>query len=762
VTQHLVLSVRLHEDGLGTARYHGMSQGAPEWPPAPARVYQALIAGAARGQALPRHLVPALRWLETLPAPAIAAPHRTLGQAVDLFVPNNDADAMDDPRDVSGIRTAKFVRPSLFAADLPLLYAWPLPGEPATGSSAGKEHAAAIAEAANDLYQLGRGIDMAWAIAELLDDAALAERLSAHGGVVHRPEAGVRGSRMLACPAPGSFASLMQRHQAAKLRAEGAGKKARLLFVNPPKPRFASVCYERARTLAVFELRDRDGPKPWPWALGRAAKLVESLRDAAAAKLRTGLGGDAGAIERSLVGRAGDGSGAVPPDERLRIVPMPSIGSVHADRAIRRVLVEVPSGAPLRATDVEWAFSGLDWADPETGELCPLVVTRSESDDMLGHYVGPSRRWRSVTAVALPETARRRRIDPTRIRQEAKSAQERLAEEGRAAAAVRAALRHAGVLGVATMVRVQREPFDAKGVRAESFAEGTRFPKERLWHVEFELDRPIGGPLVIGDGRFVGLGVMAPAVETGERTAVEGVRRMPLPVALHGGGFFALAVVGRSEADEDAPIVLARALRRAVLARVRDVLGLAPDAGLDRFFSGHERDGAKSTASMQRHLAFQWDGPRRRLLVIAPHQLERRAPTWHERRQLRTLDRALEGLVDLRAGAAGCLAVQRLPSSPDDPLLTPAVSWSSVAPFAVTRHRKRSSAAEAVAADVLSECDRCGLPRPQVTVIDIRAASRQGLEARVTLRFATAVTGPIALGRTALLGGGLFAATGPS
>lgn len=762
MTQHLVLSVRLHEDGFGTARYHGMSQGAPEWPPAPARVYQALVAGAARGHALPERLVPALRWLETLPAPAIAAPHRTLGQAVDLFVPNNDADAVDDPRDVSGIRTAKFVQPSLFAADQPLLYAWALPEEPTAGSSAGNEHAAAIAEAAHGLYQLGRGIDMAWAVAELLDDDALAQRLHAHGGIVHRPETGVRGSRMLACPAPGSLASLVQRHRAVKLRAEGAGKKTRVLFTNPPKPRFASVCYERASALTVFELRDRDEPKPWPWALGRAAKLVEALRDAAAAKLQAGLGGDTGAVERSLVGRAADGSGAVPLGERVRIIPLPSIGSVHADRAIRRVLVEVPSGAPLSAADVEWVFSGLDWAEPETGELCPLVVTRSEGDDMLGHYIGPSRRWRSMTAVALPESARRRRIDPARIRQEAKSAAERLAEEVRAAAALRAALRHAGVLGAATTVGVQREPFDAKGVRAEAFAEGTRFPKERLWHVEFELDRPIGGPLVIGDGRFVGLGVMAPVVETGERAAAEGVRRMPVRVPPHGEGIFALAVAGRLEAEEDAPIVLARALRRAVLARVRDVLGLAPDAGLDRFFSGHERDGTKSTVNTQRHLAFQWDGPRQRLLLIAPHRLERRAPTWHERRHLRTLDRVLEGLVDLRAGAAGRLAVRRSPSSPDDPLLMAAGSWSSVTPYAVTRHRKRSSAAEAVAADVLAECERCGLPRPQVAVIDIRAVPRQGLEARVALRFATAVAGPIALGRTALLGGGLFTAVGPS
>ena len=78
-------------------------------------------------------------------------------------------------------------------------------------------------------------------------------------------------------------------------------------------------------------------------------------------------------------------------------------------------------------------------------------------------------------------------------------------------AAVHVALRQAGVRGVAVEVRVQREPFDGRGFRAEVFADGTRFEKERLWHIELTLDRPVTGPLVIGDGRFLGLGVMAPA-----------------------------------------------------------------------------------------------------------------------------------------------------------------------------------------------------------------------------------------------------------
>jgi hypothetical protein len=57
---------------------------------------------------------------------------------------------------------------------------------------------------------------------------------------------------------------------------------------------------------------------------------------------------------------------------------------------------------------------------------------------------------------------------------------------------------------------VQREPFEAKGRRAEPFALGTRFVKERLWHIEIAFARRASGQLLVGDGRYLGLGLMAP------------------------------------------------------------------------------------------------------------------------------------------------------------------------------------------------------------------------------------------------------------
>lgn len=746
MARHLLFAVHLYADGMGTARYHGMGQGAPEWPPAPGRLFQAMVAGVARGESLPQPAVAALEWMANLPPPVIAAPRATLGQSISLYVPNNDADALADPSDLSSIRTAKTVHPRLFDASAPLLYAWPLPGTDA--------HEAVLIDTAHKLYQLGRGVDMAWANAQVVTEDALQSLLSTYPGTIHRPTIGAASMRTLACPCPGTLDSLIRRHRASRFQVEGNGRKARWLFTNPPKPRFLSVNYAPRSHRSLFELRELETARPWPWPLHRATTLVERVRDAAASRLVASLG-EAEVIERCLIGRAADGSGAVSLSERVRILPLPSIGASHADHAIRRVLVEVQGACPLAADDVDWAFSGLQATDPETGELSAWVLAKADRPDMMDHYIGPAHDWQSVTAVVLPEHARRRRIDPAHRVEQAKVARERMDEEARAVAAVHEALRHAGVIGTAVQVQVRREPFVGQGQRAESFAASTRFAKERLWHVAMRFDRPLAGPMVIGDGRFLGLGVLAPADAAGGRWASPGST-----LSAHTDGIFVLQAQARgANATEDA-VALARAVRRAVLSRVRDVKRLGPDAGLPSYFSGHAAEDPTADADGGRHLAFHWDPPRGRWLVIAPHRLQRHSAAHAAQGHLSTLAQALEGLHVLLAGRAGRFAVQLVPIPMEDPLLSVHEQWESVTPYVVTRHRRMGSASEALVADVIGECRRCGLPTPAVTVLNITSAPGLGLQGLLRLHFGHAISGPIALGRTGLLGGGLFGARG--
>jgi CRISPR-associated protein Csb2 len=718
--RYLTIHVRAHD-----GRYHGDGDD----PPSPFRLFQALVAGAGISGSLDDETERALAWLERLPdAPIIAAPRTVRGQSVSMFMPNNDLDAKGgDARRIGEIRLAtKVWRPRLFDAKVPWVYAWSF-------AEVDESHANAVCALSEKLYQLGRGVDMAWAWGEILDESKLEERLAKYDGVVRRPSAG--DGLLLACPHAGSLESLERRYQARRFRHE-AGRR---VFVQPPKPSYRQLAYESPPARHVFELRSTtDSERRVAWPLAGASSLAVAAREAARTRLRSRMSNRTDEIERYLVGRRSDGSNAAPAESRVRVIPFPSIGMHYADRAIRRLVVEVPAACPLRSNDVRWGFSGAELFDPETGELKDVVLVPTDDDDMLRHYgVGRSARvFRSVTPVAVPEEAKRRRIEPTRRAAEAKRGLERVVEIAGARAAVVQALRHADVRAAVEAIRVQREPFDAAGARAEPFAEGTRFEKERLWHVEIAFGAPVAGLLLIGDGRFLGLGLMAPAPGV-----VPGVHAFAVVEGLIG---------------EPQPLNLTHALRRAVMARVQTVVDEREK--LPPYFSGHGADCAPLRRANSSHLAFAFEPASRRLLVLAPHLLERRSPTEQEYDHLRTLDVALDGFRELRAGAAGLLTLSPGTIS-DDAAGSPlgrSYVWENVTPYVVTRHAKGASATEALAADVRAECRRLGLAEPIVALRSVRGVSGIGLTGDLRLTFAQAVSGPLVVGRTRYFGGGLF------
>jgi CRISPR-associated protein Csb2 len=728
MTQGLLLTVRFHE-----GRYHGT----PDWPPAPARLFQALVAGAARGRRIGPEDQAALLWLEQLAPPVIASPTARTGQGYNTFVPNNDLDAVGgDPRRISEIRVGKTVRPHLFDEGASLLYAWHF--EPVSEAAGQAERICAVA---NRLYQLGRGVDMAWALGELLDDAELAERLARHGGLVHRPGRSREGTQ-LACPGPGSLASLDTRFGAGLRRFETQkrGRVMQIRFSQPPKPRFTMVGYDSPPSRFLFDLRAAggSGTDAWafaPWPLRNVCPLVITARDRAEQRLRGGFPDDAPMIERVLVGRD---AAKADKASRVRIMPIPSIGHAHADRAIRRVLVEVPSQCPLRADDIRWAFSGLS-LDPEgkaAGSGAVLVPNREQS--MLEHYgLGDGsddgfRLWRSVTPVALPTSRTSGRIP----------ASQRIDDQQRAAFEVAQALRHAEVTAPVKTVRVQREPFDARGERVERFDVPDRFLNPGLRHVEIGFAEPVRGPLVIGNGRYLGLGLMAPVRDGRRDTFVFSLRQDP-----------ALSV-------PDAPAFL-RAVRRAVMSLASDERGNIPP-----LFSGHEPDGRAARSGRHYHVFYaaddmDGDGKIDRLIVAAPWQGDR--SVFARRGERAQFDHVLSQLREVRAGPLGLFRLGDADGlEAPDPLVGPARAWVTATPYKPTRRwRPGRDPAAFVIADVAAECERRGFPKPQVTLPKpLPFVLGADFATNMRLDFSSAVQGPLMLGRDSHFGGGLFKATG--
>lgn len=708
--RHLLLEVKL-EGG----RFHGQ----PEWPPSPARVFQALVAASAKGEVLEERDVEALEWLESLPPPLMAAPAATLGQEVKLWVPNNDLDsAGGDPKRVQEIRTAKRVRPRIFDGRVPLLYAW------AVGRLNDELPAARIADIAKQMYQLGRGVDMAWAEARIVDDEALSKALQKFRYEIHRPTPGGGSDAVYPCPAPGSLASLRQRYAASLERFAREG--ALSVFVQPPKARFAQVAYDAAPPRALFEIRPVGSMGSFSATPATSAvRLVEIVRDVAIARLSEALGDRARGLERALLGRKGDEEAAPRPEERIRIVPLPSIGHEHADRGIRRVLVEVPHALASSAQDVFWAFSGLSIQTPMGASA---ILVRASELKMLSHFgaLGTThRRFRTVTPAALP--AVRRRIAPENVSADAKPASERHDEEQKARAAVMQALRHAGITAKVAHLHVQREPFDAKGARAEAFAGGTRFAKERLWHVEIRFADSVAGPIAIGDGRFLGLGLMAPADDTARVLAFRIVDGL-MPGAQ--------------------PPRVAEALRKAVMARFD-----AAKLPLPELVTGHQADGAPSKSPAR--LAYVADLDASRLLLVVTSRRE--TELGRSRRAVEDLERVMEGFEELRAGEAGLLRLEAMPVDADgDPLFAISRRWTSVTPYTVERHERAGDAEMAIVMDVERALARAGLPRAQVRVDRLTSEKGTGLRAWVTLDFDVAVRGPLLLGRDRFKGGGVF------
>ena len=713
--QALLVTVWFHE-----GRYHGTG----DWPPAPARLFQAIMAGSADGTNIPSDIGDALKWLEALPPPVIAVPRGVPGQDFTNYVPNNDLDselakgkAPDISKAIAAIRDGKHFQSILFDAEMPILYCWSF------GDGGGQ--AEALRGAANKLYQLGRGIDAAWAEAVVLTAADAEEMLESHGGIVHRPSGGIGRRLNLLCPRPGTQDSLVKRFNGMriKFRQIGTNRKKLTVFVQPPKPLLAKVAYDIPPRRLLFHLRrtgtgDEFAVRP----LQEAAPLIQFVRDNAAQRLREAAPDIAAKVDRYLVGRGATDSDK---DARVCIVPIPSVGHPHADMDIRRLAIYVPQTCPLPVEDIAWAFSQVCWVDEDgvvTSELQQV-----EEDRMTDRFEKHRQLWHSITPVALA-TSPRRRIRPGTSADDdgAKGGSERAAEQARAALAVHQGLRHAGVNTPVSAVRVRREPFDLHGQRVEPFARNTRFAKEALWHVAVDFTAPVRGPFLLGDGRFLGLGLMVPG---------EPVR-----------GVTVFSIVGGIEKDADHAAV-AQAAHRAMTARVQANLQKGTD--LPEYVGGHGI----------RHVSILADLPRRRILYMAPNRLQRHGIEWrHVAYDHGRMARAFEGMRALRAGSAGDLALA--PAHIDeenDPLFAPSNIWESVTAYDAVRHPHGAGDEEALKADAIAELRRCNWPTPNaVEVLAIRCGSREGFSGRLRFVFATAQQGPLAIGRTAHKGGGLF------
>jgi len=472
-----------------TDRYHG-----DEWPPCPARLFQALVAGGKTGAA-GRDWNPdseqALKWLEGLGAPEIFSRPVSQGRSYRLFVPNNSLD-----RDVRSTKTSKAVVPRIFsghvAGEPDIIYRWAL-----RDVNPARRHFHALEWLAAHVRALGWAVDFATAIVELGDAPSCAP------GLEHYVPGG-RGRQLLRVPSAGSLQDLTRCYEQFQRRIAPAG-------VNPyTRPRsFRFERYRRQQEIemrhyAPFSLETPDG-EPFAARWDQVAIVAAWIRHAAGEAMKSelshpeaarSLGSNTSWIDSFVLGHTPNGSLGY----RLSYIPVPSIGHRHSDGGVRRAIIVEPPHVHDRDQVVldllRIKLSGWTLTDGANHTPRAVLVPLEDTSRVLPFYVGRAQRWRTVTPVILHG--------------------------------------HNGVRSTISLTktdRLLRQAFEAAGY-PESTLKDVSFQQAPYWsgseaapvmrvprhlarwprlHVQVVFQEPIQGPVLAGLGRHYGIGVFAQA-----------------------------------------------------------------------------------------------------------------------------------------------------------------------------------------------------------------------------------------------------------
>ena len=471
--------------------FHGQGDGGnPEWPPSPMRLFQAMLAGSRMGVRKLRWvrddwggLREAFLWLERQSAPEIIAPQASLASAYTLFVPNNDSDAALDRQDRL---TAKFVRPQrLVPSNEPdglqtLHYLWDIP-EVEWGAS--RRLAEVLVQESRHLMALGWGIDQVMGRGAILTSEEAGQLI----GERWQPwESGQSRGNRLRVPMAGSLDDLEAVYESFCGQLDGG-------TYNPPQllKRFAPVRYVRStesphRPYARLELPE--GIAFRQEATIQVAAMLRSLacREQNRNDFRNQFGED---TEIYLAGHV-NGDKFTPP--RFSYLPLPTIGHEHADGMIRRVLIVEPYGGDgLRARWAQRRLEGQALVDSdgnERGQL--LALWRKTSENIVKRYAGRSRSWSTVTPVILPGYDDGRHVKAEKLFLQAVD---------------QAALPTDGIADFT----LRRAPFWPGSQHPRHYLRPRYLKHLPAWHVELIFREPISGPLAVGAGRHIGLGLMA-------------------------------------------------------------------------------------------------------------------------------------------------------------------------------------------------------------------------------------------------------------
>jgi CRISPR-associated protein Csb2 len=490
-----------------------------DWPPAPARLHQALIAATLAN--LPESLrsaysgetLDALRWLETLEPPDIIASRLAADEdyrrALLVAMPHNSPAKGDFSRYHPDLAPVFRATPE-HDGNLFVTYRWI--DDSAEFCRKAELHFNALKEAAAKLRYLGRAEDRVEC--EIIWSEANNETANV-SLEIWRPAQNV-ADLSLQTARPNSTTELIREFAEANQRILRGSKRPARLFLREQS-------YSRNTTegllpiyVAIFQIfRDTNNPDEPPVVCDavNAHRWRSPLRELACKIAKEGHRWNDPALAEELI------SGHAPGGERtqqphLAFVPLPSI-SLHgkADGRVRRFALlgyAEADKAPRAASIYRTLAACLDGEEIEPGYRLQLVEDPLRRDKVWRLYAGSSQVWLSVTPVAIDRGYKVPTYSPNG--QPLSSNERHLHRQAEWTNLLHASLGHIHLpddIVAACKITLTPSPVLAATERAERYR--PRSERAPFVHVRLDFPRLVRGPLLVGDRRYIGFGLFVPA-----------------------------------------------------------------------------------------------------------------------------------------------------------------------------------------------------------------------------------------------------------
>jgi CRISPR-associated protein Csb2 len=456
--------------------FHGQGDYGPEWPPSPWRLFQSILATAARNHGLDEQ---AFKWLEDLDPPVILSPTKVneKKRIIKMYVPDNSSDRILNRQERL---SEKEMRPTMIKEpEIPLHYIWSIESEDIGMASK-------IADYAKDLTTLGWGIDLVAGNGQLMKNDEVTHLIHTYQGSHQVPSKTIGVS--LRCPVKGSYDNLKMVHESKKKRFNG------LTYTHPKRPTIfkESGYIEKGipyRAIACLRLlQPIDEAERWasfdPRYTIRVSSWIRGFLCSIAKK-------DWQFSEPSDVYVAGHHD---PRDDRtpprFSYLPLPTIGHQHADGLIRRVMIAEPYGDD--GSKADWVGSKINTAILKNESGYNIAnIERTSKDKTFESYSSSGRLFKTVTPVILPGHDDRKYPKAEKL-------------------FLKAIVQAGFDVEDIDYYILQNAPFFKGGYHPREYKVTAHLKGLTAIHVLLKWKCPIYGPLAIGAGRHRGLGLFVP------------------------------------------------------------------------------------------------------------------------------------------------------------------------------------------------------------------------------------------------------------